>query len=357
MSRVAPERPLVSVDGVVTLATRPVARSALRLTELSLGGAQLGNLYRAITDEQARATVDAAWERGIRYFDTAPHYGLGLSERRLGAALAGRPRSDFVLSTKVGRRLEPLSPAGQLDDEGFDVTATHRRVWDFSRDGVLRSLEESLQRLGVDAVDIVYLHDPDEHRREVLETAYPALEDLRGQGVVSAIGAGMNQTAMLAEFARDTDMDVLMLAGRYTLLEQSALDDLLPVCERRGIGIVAAGVFNSGLLARRAPPDVAKYDYVDAPQALVLRARRMAQICERHGTSLPAAALAFPLAHPAVVSVCVGARSPEQIERNVGLHRSGVPAAVWSDLKEQGLLRSDVPVPAGGGNGDSGDQS
>jgi D-threo-aldose 1-dehydrogenase len=209
----------------------------------------------------------------------------------------------------------------------------------------------------VDAVDIVYLHDPDEHRREVLETAYPALEDLRGQGVVSAIGAGMNQTAMLAEFARDTDMDVLMLAGRYTLLEQSALDDLLPVCERRGIGIVAAGVFNSGLLARRAPPDAAKYDYVDAPQALVLRARRMAQICERHGTSLPAAALAFPLAHPAVVSVCVGARSPEQIERNVGLHRSGVPAAVWSDLKEQGLLRSDVPVPAGGGNGDSGDQS
>ena len=357
MSRVAPERPLAPGEGVVTLATRPVGRSALRLTELSLGCAQLGNLYQAITDEQARATVDAAWEQGIRYFDTAPHYGLGLSERRLGAALAGRPRSEYVLSTKVGRRLEPLSPARQLDDAGFDVKATHRRVWDFSRDGVLRSLEESLQRLGVDGVDIVYLHDPDEHRREVLETAYPALEDLRGQGVVSAIGAGMNQTAMLADFARHTDMDVLMLAGRYTLLEQSALDDLLPVCQRRGIGIVAAGVFNSGLLARRAPPDVAKYDYVDAPQALVLRARRMAQICERHGTSLPAAALAFPLAHPAVVSVCVGARSPEQIERNVGLHRSGVPAAVWSDLKEQGLLRSDAPVLAGGGNGDSGDQS
>ena len=357
MSRVAPERLLVRVEGVVTGATRSVARSALRLTELSLGCAQLGNLYRAITDEQARATVDAAWEQGIRYFDTAPHYGLGLSERRLGAALAGRPRSEYVLSTKVGRRLEPLSPAGQLDDEGFDVKATHRRVWDFSRDGVLRSLEESLQRLGVDGVDIVYLHDPDAHRREVLETAYPALEDLRGEGVVSAIGAGMNQTAMLADFARHTDMDVLMLAGRYTLLEQSALDDLLPVCERRGIGIVAAGVFNSGLLARRAPPDAVRYDYVGAPQALVLRARRMAQICERHGTSLPAAALAFPLAHPAVVSVCVGARSPEQIERNVGLHRSGVPAAVWSDLKEQGLLRSDAPVPADGGHGDSVDRS
>jgi D-threo-aldose 1-dehydrogenase len=326
------------------------------LTELSLGGAQLGNLYQAITDEQARATVDAAWELGIRYFDTAPHYGLGLSERRLGAALAGRSRSDYILSTKVGRRLEPFSREGQHDDDGFDVPATHRRVWDFSRDGVLRSLEESLQRLGVDAVDIVYLHDPDEHRREVLADAYPALEELRGQGVVSAIGAGMNQTAMLADIARHTDMDVLMLAGRYTLLEQSALDDSLPLCERRGIGIVAAGVFNSGLLARRAPVDAAKYDYVDAPEALVLRARRIADICERHGTSLPAVALAFPLAHPVVVSVCVGARSPEQIARNVDLYRSDVPAAVWSELKEQGLLRPYAPVPAGDGNGDLGDQ-
>jgi D-threo-aldose 1-dehydrogenase len=315
------------------------------LTELSLGCSQLGNLYRAIPDTQAYATVDAAWEQDIRYFDTAPHYGLGLSERRLGSALAGRPRSDYVLSTKVGRRLEPLSPSGQIDDEGFDVTATHRRVWDFSRDGVLRSLEESLRRLGLDAVDIVYLHDPDEHRLEVLDTAYPALEELRAQGVVSAIGAGMNQTEMLADFARHTDMDVLMLAGRYTLLEQSALDDLLPLCQQRGIGIVAAGVFNSGLLARRTPADGAKYNYDDAPEALVLRARHMAEICERHGTSLPAAALAFPLAHPAVLSVCVGARSPEQIERNVDLYRSGVPATVWSELQEQGLLRPDAPVP------------
>jgi D-threo-aldose 1-dehydrogenase len=345
MSRVASDRAQAPTKGVVTLATRPVPRCPLRLTELSLGCSQLGNLYRAIPDTQAYATVDAAWEQDIRYFDTAPHYGLGLSERRLGSALAGRPRSDYVLSTKVGRRLEPLSPSGQIDDEGFDVTATHRRVWDFSRDGVLRSLEESLRRLGLDAVDIVYLHDPDEHRLEVLDTAYPALEELRAQGVVSAIGAGMNQTEMLADFARHTDMDVLMLAGRYTLLEQSALDDLLPLCQQRGIGIVAAGVFNSGLLARRTPADGAKYNYDDAPEALVLRARHMAEICERHGTSLPAAALAFPLAHPAVLSVCVGARSPEQIERNVDLYRSGVPATVWSELQEQGLLRPDAPVP------------
>jgi D-threo-aldose 1-dehydrogenase len=316
-----------------------------RLTELSLGCAQLGNLYRAISDEQARATVDAAWLEGIRYFDTAPHYGLGLSERRLGAALKARPRGEYVLSTKVGRRLEPRHDTHLRDDEGFDVPATHRRVWDFSRDGVLRSLEESLLRLGVDRVDIVYLHDPDEHYREALATAYPALEELRGQGVVGAIGAGMNQTKMLTDFARHTDMDLLMLAGRYTLLEQGALHDLLPVCEQRGIGIVAAGVFNSGLLADSRPADDSKYNYADAPRELVRRAQRIADVCAAHKTSLPAAALAFPLAHPSVLSVCVGARSREQIERNARLHRAGVPGSLWAELKASGLLDSHAPVP------------
>jgi D-threo-aldose 1-dehydrogenase len=317
------------------------------LTELSLGCAQLGNLYRAITDEQATATVDAAWDAGVRYFDTAPHYGLGLSERRLGAALAERPRTEYVVSTKVGRVLEPVVGGHGRDDEGFDVPATHRRVWDFSRDGVLRSLTESLRRLGLDRVDIVYLHDPDEHYREALGTAYPALEELRGQGVVRAIGAGMNQSAMLAEFARNTDMDLLMLAGRYTLLEQPALDDLLPVCQTRGIGIVAAGVFNSGLLADPAPRGDAKYNYADAPASLVQRAQRIAEVCARHGSSLPAAALALPLAHPAVVSVCIGARSPKQIAENATLSRARPPAELWAELKAAGLLRADVPVPAG----------
>ena len=316
------------------------------LTEVSLGCAQLGNLYRAISDERAQATVDTAWALGVRYFDTAPHYGLGLSERRLGAALAGRPRSDYVLSTKVGRRLEPQDPAGRLDDEGFEVPAAFRRVWDFSRDGIRRSLEASLGRLGLDRVDIVYLHDPDDHYVEVIEQAYPALEELRGEGVVSAIGAGMNQAEMLTDFARNTDMDLLMLAGRYTLLEQDALDDLLPVCEERGIGIAAAGVFNSGLLTRDRPTDDAKYNYDDAPSELVRRARLIADVCERHGASLPAAALAFPLAHPAVLSVCVGARSPEQVERNFHLREAGVPPAVWSELKSEGLLREDAPVPS-----------
>jgi D-threo-aldose 1-dehydrogenase len=289
--------------------------------------------------------VDAAWDLGVRYFDTAPHYGLGLSERRLGAALAARPRDAYVVSTKVGRLLEPADVVDGLDDEGFAVPATHRRVWDFSRDGIRRSLSQSLERLGLDRVEIVYLHDPDEHWNDVLETGFPALAELRAEGVVDSIGAGMNQAAMLAELVRHTDVDVLMLAGRYTLLEQEALDDLLPLCEKRGVAIVAAGVFNSGLLARAHPPDNARYDYGEAPREMVQRARAIADICERHGTTLPAAAIAFPLAHPAVVSVCVGARSAEQMERNATLYREQIPPALWSELKAEGLIREEAPVP------------
>jgi D-threo-aldose 1-dehydrogenase len=218
-------------------------------------------------------------------------------------------------------------------------------VWDFSRDGVRRSIEESLQRLGLDRVDVVYLHDPDAHWTEAIENAYPALEELRAEHVVGAIGAGMNQTAMLASFAQHTDMDLLMLAGRYTLLEQSALDDLLPLCEEKGTRVVAAGVFNSGLLSRSAPAPDAKYNYGRAPTELVHRAQRIDDVCRRHDVQLPSAALAFPLGHPAVASVCVGARSPDQIERNVRLYRSGVPNAVWAALKAAGLLRDDAPTP------------
>ena len=341
-----PRRPGSPDQPLPEIATRTVRASRLRLSELSLGCAQLGNLYSAISDEEAYATINAAWDQGIRYFDTAPHYGLGLSERRLGAALAERPRSEYALSTKVGRLLEPAGVVRGLDGEGFEVAATHRRVWDFSRDGVLRSIDESLRRLGLDRVDIVYLHDPDDHWSEAIESAYPALEELRAQHVVAAIGAGMNQTTMLAAFARHTDMDLLMLAGRYTLLEQSALDDLLPLCEQRGIRMVAAGVFNSGLLSRSGPIPGARYNYGEAPPELVQRAQQFDAICRRHRTELPSAALAFPLGHPAVASVCVGARSPDQIERNTRLYRSGVPDALWADLKAADLLRNDAPVPA-----------
>lgn len=317
-------------------------RSQLCLTELSLGCAQLGNLYRAITDEEAAATVEAAWELGIRYFDTAPHYGLGLSERRLGAALAGRRRDAYVVSTKVGRLLEPMDRSHGRDDQGFDVPATHRRVWDFSRDGVLRSLEQSLARLGLDHVDIVLLHDPDAHWADALEHAYPALEELRAEGAVSSIGAGMNQAEMLADFVRHTDMDLLMLAGRYTLLEQGALDELLPLCIESGVRIVSAGVFNSGLLARDDLSEDARYDYSSAPTTLVDRARHLADVCLGAGTSLPGAALAFPLTHPAVASVCVGARSAEQVRRNVELYRRGVPVSLWNGLRAEGFVRPDA---------------
>jgi D-threo-aldose 1-dehydrogenase len=313
---------------------------------LSLGCSQLGNLYREVSDEDARATVNAAWDVGVRYFDTAPHYGLGLSERRLGAGLAGRSRDEYVISTKVGRVLEPVDVVQGLDDEGFVVPASHRRVWDFSRDGIRRSFAESLQRLGLDRIDIVYLHDLDDHWDDVLETGYPAVAELRAEGVVSAIGAGMNQAPMLADLVRHADVDIVMLAGRYTLLEHDSLDDLLPACEERGVSVVAAGVFNSGLLARTRPPQGATYDYRAAPAELVDRAHRIAAVCERHGTTLPAAAIAFPLAHPAVVSVCVGARSAEQMERNARLYREPISPDLWSELKDEKLVREDAPVPA-----------
>jgi D-threo-aldose 1-dehydrogenase len=329
--------------GMTVIATREVGRAGLALTELSLGCAQLGNLYREVSDDDATATVDQAWDLGVRYFDTAPHYGLGLSERRLGTALARRSRTDYVLSSKVGRILAPIDVASGLDDEGYVVPATHRRTWDFSRDGIRRSLEESLDRLGLDRLDIVYLHDPDEHWDDVLRTGYPALDELRADGLVRAIGAGMNQSAMLADLVRSTDVDLVMIAGRYTLLEQSALDDLLPLCRARGVGVVAAGVFNSGLLSRSRPGEGARYDYAPAPPHIVERARDIAAVCEHHGTTLPAAALAFPLAHAAVVTACVGARSPRQVERNVALYRETVHSDLWADLKAHGLLREDAP--------------
>ena len=324
---------------------RPLPKTTLALGELSLGCAQLGNLYREVSDEAARATVHAAWELGIRYFDTAPHYGLGLSERRLGAALTDRLRGEYVLSSKVGRLLEPLPVVDGLDDDGYAVPRTHRRVFDFSRDGIRRSFAGSLARLGVDRLDIAYLHDPDDHIPDVLATGFPALAELRAEGAVTAIGAGMNDSAPLTRLVRDADIDVVMLAGRYTLLDQKSLDDLLPTCEERGVAVVAAGVFNSGILARSEPPEHAKYDYADAPAELLERARAIARVCERHGTTLPTAAIAFPLAHPAVVDLCVGARSPEQIRLNAARYADDVPTELWAELKADGLLREDAPTP------------
>ncbi|SER50741.1 aldo/keto reductase [Lentzea albida] len=312
---------------------------------LGLGGSALGNLYRPVSEVDARATVDAAWLAGVRYFDTAPHYGLGLSERRLGAALAERPRSEFVISTKVGRLLEPCATGGDDLAEGFAVPATHRRVWDFSADGVRRSLEASLARLGLDRVDLVYVHDPDDHSEQVLREALPALAELKAQGVVRGIGVGVNRWEVAERFVLAHPLDHVMLAGRYTVLEHAATADFLSLCAERGVSVVAAGVFNSGLLARHEVPADATHDYTTAPAALVARARRIAGICRRHGVPLPRAALHFPFGHPAVRAVVVGARSAAEVTENVAMAAGEVPAGVWSDLRAENLLSSTVPVP------------
>lgn len=308
---------------------------------LGLGCAQLGNLYRAMTDESAYAIVEEAWTSGIRYFDTAPHYGLGLSERRLGRVLAGHPRDEYVLSTKVGRLIEenPAYTGVERDVEGFDVPATLIRRRDYSRDGVLRSLESSLDRLGLDRIDIAFVHDCEDYVDEALAGAIPALIELREQGVLSHVGLGMNFDKILARFVRESDVDTIMLAGRYTLLEQPALDELLPLCVERGVRVMAAGVFNSGILATSSPG--ATYNYEAAPKDLVDRAQRIADVCERFGVELPVAAIALVAAHPAVESVVLGASSVAQVRVNAARASVEVPPELWPALEEEGLLRAD----------------
>ncbi|MEU0744183.1 aldo/keto reductase [Streptomyces sp. NPDC006134] len=323
---------------------RRLGRSAVEVSALGFGAAGIAGLYTEVGEEQAHAAVQAAWQRGVRYFDTAPHYGLGLSERRLGAALRTHPRSAYTVSTKVGRRLEPVPAGGDDRAHGFAVPATHRRVWDFSADGVRRTLDACLERLGLDRVDVVYLHDPDDHAEQAFGEAYPALERLRAEGVVGAIGAGMNQTEMLTRFVRDTDIDVVLCAGRYTLLDQSALTELLPAARERGASVVVGGPFNSGLLADPRPG--ARYDYTTAPAELLARALRLKSAAERHGTTLRAAALAFCAAHPAVASVLAGARSAAEVHDCADQFATTVPAAFWQELRDTGLLPADAPVPA-----------
>ncbi|WP_328320165.1 aldo/keto reductase [Kribbella sp. NBC_00382] len=334
------------MDNLRSASTQPLPTRRLRtgqhLTELGLGAAQFGNLFTATTDERSTRAVTAALDAGIRYFDTAPHYGLGLSEHRLGQALAGAA-ADVLISSKVGRLLvESPETADRTDDDGFVVPATRRRVWDFSRDGILRSVEQSLARLGTDRIDIAYLHDPDDHWEAASTTGIATLVELREQGVVGAIGAGMNQSAMLSEFVERTDVDVVMVAGRLTLLDQSALRDLLPVATERGIGVVAAAVYNSGLLSTSTVDGSARYDYGRAPRPVVERATALAEVCERHGVSLPAAALQYPLRHPTVVSVVTGMRTEEHAQSTADRYREDIPESLWEELHASGL----APDPA-----------
>ncbi len=300
-----------------------LGRSTVAVGALAFGGAAIGGLYKAVTDADAAAAVRRAFDRGIRYFDTAPHYGAGRGERRLGAALP----ADCVVSTKVGRVLVPLGPGERPEPLGFADPPPYRRVWDWSAEGVLRSLTESLERLGRDRVDLVYLHDPDDHEEEVYATAYPALAALRDEGVVGAIGAGMNQSAMLTRFVERLDLDVVLCAGRYTLLDRSAEEDLLPACARRGTSVVVGGPYNSGLLAGGGT-----YDYLPAPPELRARVDHLARVCADHGVPLRAAALRFPLLHPSVTSVLVGCRSAAEVDENVDLFDLDIPDALWEDL-------------------------
>ncbi|MDQ1486847.1 MAG: D-threo-aldose 1-dehydrogenase, partial [Actinomycetota bacterium] len=296
---------MAAVADVVAL-----GRGGLLVGRYGFGGAPIGGLYQAVEEREAEECLAEAWARGLRYFDTAPHYGAGLSERRIGAFLASKPRDEWALSTKVGRLLEPAADDAAAS-EGFVGEPASRRVFDFSRDGVRRSLDASLKRLGVDRVDIVYLHDPDDHWRQAIDDGWPTLAALRDEGVVTSIGAGMKQTPMLTRFVRETDMDVVLLAGRYSLLDQGALDDLLPACLERSVSVVLGGVFNSGVLAN--PVAGSTFDYYAAPPDVVARAQHIAEVCGRHGVAVPAAALQFPLAHPAITTVLVGSRNAGEV--------------------------------------------
>lgn len=313
--------------------------SDLSLGRLGYGTADIGNHVRALTDEQARELLETAWDGGIRHFDTAPHYGLGLSERRLGAFLATKPRAEYVVSTKVGRLLEP-NPDGvdRLDDEGFVVPAGTRRVWDFTEAGIRSSLEESLVRLGLDAVDVVYLHDPERwDLHTALELGLPALCRLRDDGLVSTIGVASMSTDALLAGARSGVVDLIMAAGRFTLADQDAAVAVLPACREHGVGVVAAAVFNGGLLAA-TPTEQSTFDYRAVPDDVLERARRIEAICTSYGVPLPAAALQFPLQDGVVRSVVAGGVAPEQVRQNVAHMSAPVPAALWERLVTEGLV-------------------
>jgi D-threo-aldose 1-dehydrogenase len=320
---------------------RRLGRSTVEVTRFALGCAPLAGLFEPVGEEQARGAMDAAWERGVRTFDTAPHYGAGLSERRVGAALRGRPRDALVLCTKVGRLLVE-DAAGAVEPQ-FPAEPRLRRVFDFSADGVRRSLEASLERLGLDRVDVLHVHDPDDHLDQAIAEALPALVDLREEGVIGAVGAGMNHAAPLARIVREADVDCVLVAGRQTLLDQSAAAELLPLCHERGVGVIAAGVFNSGVLTD--PDATATFDYRPAPADTIERARAIRASCRRHGVELADAAIAFALRHPAVACVLVGARSAAEVDADVACFERAVPDELWRDLVAAGLL-SEATVAA-----------
>ena len=357
---------LVTFTPSTPLARRPfTSRSGrtLDFTAIGFGSAPLGNLYRAISNEQALQTLQEAWARQIRYFDTAPLYGLGMAETRMGAFLREMPRDDYILSTKVGRILKRSAPeAREGIGKFFDVPA-RQVVYDYSYDGVMRSFEMSFERLGLDRVDIVLCHDIDifthgsaeasaQRTREFLDGGVRALSDLRSQGVVSAIGIGVNEWQVSETVARNTDVDLFLLAGRYTLLEQESLDSFLPLCQKKGMGVIIGGPFNSGILATGPKPG-AYFNYEPASAEILQRVGAIEAVCNAHGVALRDAALQFPLMHPAVVNVIPGAITPAEVRGNVEAMNRPIPAELWSDLARRKLLREDAPIACPANTGGS----
>jgi D-threo-aldose 1-dehydrogenase len=315
----------------------------LDVTAIGLGTAPLGGLFSPVSDADAEATIERAWSLGVRYFDTAPLYGFGLAERRLGNFLRQQERDSFAISTKVGRLLR--SAAAAAEDAHYKGTPAERPQFDFSYDGVMRSVDESLCRLGLDRVDVLLVHDPDDHYDDAVSGAWSALQRMRGDGTVKAIGAGMNQSDMLARFAEAVPVDCFLLAGRYTLLDQGALTTLFPVCRAKSIGILLGGIYNSGILAN--PRAGAKFNYADADAALVTRAMELEALCRKHGTDLKAAAVQFCMAHPAVTVALQGARTAAEVSDNMAMAERLVPAAFWHELRQRKLVDASAPLPGG----------
>ncbi|MFO0993971.1 MAG: aldo/keto reductase [Hyphomicrobiales bacterium] len=333
---------------------RKFGRVGFDITDMGFGAAPIGNFLRPIPEEEAGAMIERAWDAGMHYFDTAPYYGHGLSELRLGHYLRWKPREQFVVSSKVGRVLK-AARRETIDFKPWVDAAPFKSRFDYSYDGTMRSFEDSLQRLGLGYIDILFIHDADVfthgpemqkvHFKQAMDGCYRALIELREQGLVKAIGVGVNNWEVMLDFMKAGDFDTLLVAGRYTLLEQEALNELLPLCERRGTAIVIGGGFNGGILATGAVPG-AKWNYAPAPAPIMEKVKKIEAVCARHNVPLPAAALQFLLAHPAVASHVPGTRNLAQMNQNLELMAHPIPKAFWQELKAEGLIRQDAPTPA-----------
>ena len=335
--------------------TRKLGSSPLWVTELGFGGAPLGDLYAKLNEDQALTAVRTAYECGVCLFDTAPLYGYGLSEHRFGHVLRQLPRDSFILSTKVGRWLKPEA-VEKINRGQWAGGLDFQPVYDYSYDGVMKEVEQSMQRLGMNRVDILLIHDvdvwthgtrerTDRYFKQAMEGAYRAMDELRSSGAVKAIGVGVNEADMCARFAKAGDFDCMLLAGRYTLLEQGALDDFLPLCVEKDIGIMLGGPFNSGILASGPVPG-AKYNYNNASTEILERVGRIQAVCQRHGVPLAAAAIQFPLGHPKISAIIPGAVSSAEVQRNAELITQAIPLDLWAELRHEGLLREDAPLPS-----------